>query len=523
MPTLTAGQSQDLILQPNDQYTVTIGANSEAYIDLGAGTGGSGYDSVRLISGGTNTYTVGEYGAVARVKIRCVSGTVNYVYGAGSGVVGGEQEVSETLLPRLRGLPLLRAPKDITGLNVIGAGVTQQIVTRNGRRAWEITLPATPGGNFTAWFPLPTGTYNHKVQAEIEIEDAMQFNGGSVQLNICESNAFTQARRYINSINSAAGWNGIHQLAASDADWITVGSATWATISAAPSPAAQIKFLLSASANKPSKVWIYEVVKDEKDNLPMIILGADDGHITWYNDGLPILEKYGLRSYLAYIADPVGTPNYMTMANWQDSVARGHEVIVHGCKAGYNNLREWMTNPAPYATGLEAVIAEIQYNRDSMIANGLDPSGIGRKCYIYPQGFHQPSGVAGDTTVITALKNLGFELGRLAAKNGGFTIQPSLGATIFHLPILGHWYSAVDETANINAIIASINTEIAEGRSVILMFHIVRAVPTVAEDISPANLDKLCAAIAAQINAGKAVNAVFADLLNRMKSLAFKS
>lgn len=93
MPTLTAGQSQDLILQPNDQYTVTIGANSEAYIDLGAGTGGSGYDSVRLISGGTDTYTVGEYGAVAEVKIRCVSGLVNYVYGAGGGVSVWEQTV----------------------------------------------------------------------------------------------------------------------------------------------------------------------------------------------------------------------------------------------------------------------------------------------------------------------------------------------------------------------------------------------------------------------------------------------
>lgn len=84
MATLITGQSQLLTLQPSDKYTVTVGANTEAYIDLGAGTDGSGYDSVRLTSEGTNKYTIGEYGRVAKVTIRCVVGSVDYSFGDSS-------------------------------------------------------------------------------------------------------------------------------------------------------------------------------------------------------------------------------------------------------------------------------------------------------------------------------------------------------------------------------------------------------------------------------------------------------
>lgn len=91
MATLITGQSQLLTLQPSDKYTVTVGANTEAYIDLGAGTDGSGYDSVRLTSEGTNRYTIGEYGRVAKVTIRCVVGSVDYVLGDAGSL--GEVEV----------------------------------------------------------------------------------------------------------------------------------------------------------------------------------------------------------------------------------------------------------------------------------------------------------------------------------------------------------------------------------------------------------------------------------------------
>lgn len=421
----------------------------------------------------------------------------------------------------IRGLPLLRQPTTTTGLST-GGGITQQIVTRNGRRCVELTMPLTGTPSF--YFQCPASTYDHRILAEVEIENTMALNGGNVQLIMATDNTFANRRNYVNNISTAAGWSGIHQIQGADALWTTTGSGSWATISASSTPICQLKFTMASGNTIQTKIWIYEVVKLEKDNLPMILVGSDDGHITWYEKGLPILEKYALNSYLAFIRDPVGTTNYMTAENWQDSIKRGHEAVVHGCKSGKNSLRDWIVNPSPYATALEAVTEDIKYNRDGMVSLGLDPTGLGKKCYVYPQGFHQPSGVTGDDTIKTALSDLGFEWARLAALNGSFTTGANLNENIFYVPILGHWWQSTNgtdsatETANITQLIAKIQQEVNDGRSVVLMFHIVRDTPTAKEDISPDNLDKICAAIADLINQGKAINATPTQMLTAFKS-----
>lgn len=426
-------------------------------------------------------------------------------------VVGQSQPTNKII----KGTPLIRAPKDLTGLTTAGGG-TSLVTTRNGRRCVEITLPVGVA-NTSLYLTLPTGfTASGNTEVMVELDDASQFNGGSVQLNYMTDTNFNVGMRYIYNISTAAGWSGVHQILGADADWVAVGAGTWGSAFTQ----FQLKLITKAGGvtGAPTKIYVYEVVQNEKDNLPMILLGADDGHITWYNEGVPILEKHGLRSYLAYIHDVVGTTNYMTPDNWKDIVARGHEVVVHGTRIGKNSLRDYFTNYAPFDSPYAAIVDELKWNRDNMVALGLDPSGLGRKCYVYPQGFHQPSGVTGDKTIPNALADTGFKWGRLAALNGSMTTGSNMSDNLMYTPIIGHWWSSTDETTNINNLITKIQTEIAAKRSVILMFHIVRTTPAAQEDISPANLTKVCAAIAKLVNDGACINATPTEMLQAVNS-----
>jgi len=73
------------------------------------------------------------------------------------------------------------------------------------------------------------------------------------------------------------------------------------------------------------------------------------------------------------------------------------------------------------------------------------------------------------------------------------------------IPIVGHLWSATDETANINRIISRVTAAVEQGRSPWLTFHQFRN-PTNGQDISIANFEKICAAIAQIVSDGKAVN-----------------
>jgi len=427
-----------------------------------------------------------------------------------NGLIDGR---SQQILPRLTGIPLVRNPSDTSGINTTGSA-TKELVTRNGRRCWKINLPNT-NGIFDTWMSIPAGAYDSKIQYMIELEDAAQFNTGSVRITVCTDNTFTNGVRIVVPITTTTGWSGTRQIVGDDADYTQIGTGTWGTISAAASPTIQFKWTTAPTVTKRPVVYIYEVVRNERDNLPMIVLGADDGHVTWYESGLPILEKYNFKSYLAYTKDFIGQPVSMTLAQWQDAVInRGHEAVVHGPTGTKASLRDWFVNPSPFATAAEGIDYDIKYNKDNMVADGLDPSGLGRMIYVYPQGHHQPINTSGDDTIINALKANGFKFARLAAGNKSITLQPSIiDGTSFYLPIIGHWYDSSNETGNINTIIAKMQSEVSAGRSVIIMFHRVRSSPSVAEDISPANLERICAAAALLVNQGVARRGVLSDLM----------
>lgn len=164
------------------------------------------------------------------------------------------------------------------------------------------------------------------------------------------------------------------------------------------------------------------------------------------------------------------------------------------------------------------MLADILYNRDAMVSEGLDHDGRGRRFYALPQGYHQPSGGAGDDTILNAAVAAGMTAMRRATVENAIICNGGGAGAAMYLPIIGHSYAGGSEAANIAAIVTQMQTEIAAGRSVILMFHEVRGAPSTAEQITAANLETILAAAATLIRAGSARAGRLTDLADELST-----
>lgn len=419
-----------------------------------------------------------------------------------------------------RGKPWLRQPANTTGMLATSGSATIAATTRNGRRCIEVTVAAvtTPQGiHIPIATPQTITAFQHMV---IEVEDASQWNGGSWRLGFFDGSLGTLSNgmQRILTVGTSNGWDGIHLVAPlTTANWISpdtvpnnaVSTSEWAAVGTGAFGSTvmtqvAVRGVRAAAPVGTAKFWVYEIAQGEGNSLPSIVIGADDGHLTWYQEGLPVLEKYGFSSYLAFIADGRGTATRMSRNQWSDAVARGHHAVVHGCKSGISSLRDYFANYAGYPSAQVAMEADITYNRDVMVNEGLDPSGVGRTFYVLPQGNIQPTGGAGDDTIVNAMIACGMVGGRLARVEGGMMANGGGAGSMRYIPIIGHNYAGTNEASNISAIIAQMQAEINAGRSVVLMLHEVRAAPTTQQQITPANLELVVAAAAALVQSGAA-------------------
>lgn len=133
-----------------------------------------------------------------------------------------------------------------------------------------------------------------------------------------------------------------------------------------------------------------------------------------------------------------------------------------------------------------------------------------------PQGFHQPSGGAGDTTVMSALAAAGMNTCRMAFVQGGVLVNGGMSGSRMYITILGHSYAGAGEATNISNLVTAMQNEINAGRSVVFMFHQTSASPTIAEQISPANLEILLSAANDLVLSGAAKRGKLTDLANEL-------
>jgi hypothetical protein len=432
------------------------------------------------------------------------------------------------------GKPWMRQPASTTGMLATSGSATIAATTRRGRNCIEVTIAAVTTAQ-GIHIPIATpATVTGNQHMVIEVEDAAEWNGGNWRLGFFDGSlgTLTNGMQLVQTVGTANGWDGIHCLAPTNVATTTSSGSTseWAAVGTGAFGSTVMTQIAVRAVRKAAPVgtarfWIYEIAEAEKNSLPSIVIGADDGHVTWYNEGLPLVEKYGFSSYLAYIKDERGTATRMSEAQWADAiVTRGHHAVVHGCRkigaTTINSLRDYFADFATYGytTAQAAMEADIAYNRDGMTAEGLDPDGLGRTVYVLPQGFHQPTGGAGDNTIENALIACGMVGARRAVVEGALIANGGWSGAALYLPIIGHNWANANEATNITNLVSQMQTEIAAGRSVILMFHEVRAVPALPEQITPANLETILAAAATLVRAGSARAGRMTDLVYELLS-----
>jgi len=264
-----------------------------------------------------------------------------------------------------------------------------------------------------------------------------------------------------------------------------------------------------------AEVYLYGAWVDSFNEKPSIVICADDGHETFYDSGLPLVERYGMRASLGYVHDWVGDSGYMTVAEWSTAISNGHEANVHGPKSGKSSLRDYFADFTGYDSAYAAILADIEYNRDGLRAAGLAANNSDL-IYVYPQGFFRHASDYTNSDILDAVLEAGMIGGRIASFQGSNISDPiGWNRSRYLMPILGHtWNYSSNETNNIADLSLRIQREIADGHSVILMFHKIAASPDASEEITAENL-KILLEIAAELIAdGAAENRTLSEHIN---------
>ncbi len=314
------------------------------------------------------------------------------------------------------------------------------------------------------------------------------------------------------SVSSVVGaqYNGFHVFApeTATANPRLNASAVWSVGGGSPSfgvtTFAASKLRITPAAGKSTSVTIFGAWVGYSSEMPRVVVSADDGWASQYQDMLPILEKYSLRGSFAIIADMIDTNGYMTLPQLQDLVARGHECVVHGPIGGGGSLQKY--------TNYSDILDDVTFHRDYLVNNGLAKNGS-EKIYVYPQGKFALS--LGDETIFDALRSAGFVGGRIAdEKLASKPAGPLFKRQVMVCNVAAHLYDSSNEVGNISNIVARVQSAGTRGLNVILVFHkFTSGTPGDTNTIQNSNFEIICAAINALENAGTAQNALLSELV----------
>jgi len=228
----------------------------------------------------------------------------------------------------------------------------------------------------------------------------------------------------------------------------------------------------------------------------------DDGRDSSLALGYPTLAGFGIKKQtLALIKDRVDLDaNAVSLGMCRQFINAGGAIVPHS-PHNPNLVDQFPSNPDGAAA---AVVDCINYIKSL----GLGVPNFDR-CFVYPQGKYQAS--LFDTSYINALRSVGIDIARISfmqniRQQRNLDSHSRLGRLA--CTTIGHEYAGSPgaEATNITTVVQRINDCALYGMDCFLMLHSVTKLAnseTNPYDITIPNLKLICAAIKAQVDAGK--------------------
>lgn len=434
------------------------------------------------------------------------------------GIIGANGGVFRDFVqPATVGFDLYSPGNGVTPTASVGAGATLNssgFTTINGEAWFGVNVTATAGANNYFEINIPTFTALAADTAVIEYQtDTSQGSPMVCYIGTASYATFANAQKSMSTANTSDPFMSAGPMVA------TFHKSAWTKNSYTRDTIEQqwviAKLRVTVTNGQTRNFYLRSIKVGCQARKGRLCVIADDGYASFIRAGVPILERFGIRSTMAIIADKVGSSStYATLAELRTYVAAGNTCVAHGPIGGTGSLY------TTYTTNAQR-IADINTHRDYLLYNGLTDAR-GAKCYVWPQGIWNSA--AGEVTMLAAMRDAGYELGRAAtaypSKSGALAAHPFILRAVsakndfrLRLPIIGHDYNGAsntaddpDEDTNVNRIITTIQDVADSGTDAILMLHrlVDRGAATAGGiEIEADRLNAIASAIQTQVATGK--------------------
>lgn len=252
------------------------------------------------------------------------------------------------------------------------------------------------------------------------------------------------------------GWN--HVRLGRNQFFVSNGSATWTQ------NFDMMRIAMQPCAAGPISAYFGEFRKNGKDR-PLVCLIFDDGEDSVRTNAIPLLQASNIPATIAVISNNMGKTlgsRKFSSFNQLRNYPSGTSFVNHTASHSQNVLNQPST---PY----NVIADEI-----SQCQNALSTlPGFDRTMFCAPYGEWSDN-------YLLALKNLGVVCSRTIISGGGIGYQRFTGCRIDNPLLLAAWSVTKDQTPA--QILGYVDSGIASGQSMILVFHDIRASANVAID-----------------------------------------
>lgn len=366
-----------------------------------------------------------------------------------------------------------KSPLPIFGPNMSAADFTKvdgtgtlEIVTRRGRPALKVTIPAG-GSNIQIKFNALNGTM---FGGDVYVAAEGGYSAGLEKLSLYSAPGASISGNYV--LNEHTSFS---SLSSKDGYMDSGGTYTWRSGKNQGQVTGTVSFPFVVGANKlvvyarsgmECVIYIYALGIGQPRKGRIVVM-ADDGQKSWFRLGVPIFNNLGIPTTSAIIAN--GTDNFWESSDVLRAYAHsGNAVVAHGPNNGvYSDhlFTAYNNNAERVADMLKSV--EYLYK-----IGGYQP-GM-ELCYIFPGGVYQP--YYGDVSLFDEMYKAGFRLARSVSKTNaaaGVVIDSMTHHMRFACPYLAHGWagSTSAQATSISALVTQIGLVPTTGTDAFLVFH----------------------------------------------------